>query len=100
MLTTRRFAGEGFFVMDEPEAGLSFTAQLALVGALVEALSEPGRQVVLATHSPIVASLPGARILELDDEGMHERDWERLEVVDHYRRFLEAPARYLRHLLD
>lgn len=100
MLTTRRFAGEGFFVMDEPEAGLSFTAQLALVGALVAARSEPGRQVLLATHSPIVASLPGARILELDDEGVHERDWERLEVVDHYRRFLEAPVRYLRHLLD
>ena len=32
-----RFAGDGLFVMDEPEAGLSFTAQLALVGTLAPA---------------------------------------------------------------
>ncbi|MFC8501514.1 AAA family ATPase [Pedococcus sp. NPDC057267] len=98
MLNTRRFAGDGFFVLDEPEAGLSFTAQLALVGALAEALAEPGRQVLLATHSPVVASLPGARILQLDDTGLHEVAWEDLDVVDHYRRFLDAPERYLRHL--
>ncbi|WP_240978120.1 AAA family ATPase [Knoellia koreensis] len=98
MLRTRRFAGDGFFVMDEPEAGLSFTAQLALVGALIEALSEPGRQVLIATHSPVVASLPGATILQLDDTGIHEVAWDDLDVVDHYRRFLDGPGRYLRHL--
>jgi predicted ATPase len=98
MLRTRRFAGDGFFVMDEPEAGLSFTAQLALVGALIEALCEPGRQVLIATHSPVVASLPGATILQLDDTGIHEVAWDDLDVVDHYRRFLDGPGRYLRHL--
>jgi predicted ATPase len=98
LLNTRRFDGDGFFVMDEPEAGLSFTAQLALVGALIEAMSEPGRQVLVATHSPVVASLPGARILQLDDTGIHETGWEELDVVDHYRRFLDGPGRYLRHL--
>jgi predicted ATPase len=99
MLRTRRFEGEGFFVMDEPEAGLSFSAQLALVGTLAQLAGQRGTQVLVATHSPILTSLPGARILELDDEGFHERDWEDLDVVDHYRRFLEAPGRYLRHLL-
>lgn len=98
MLRTRRFAGDGLFVMDEPEAGLSFTAQLALVGALIDALAEPGRQVLIATHSPVVASLPGATILQLDDTGIHETKWDDLDVVDHYRRFLDAPGRYLRHL--
>src|SRR6478735_5911162 len=76
MLNSDRFTGEGFFVMDEPEAGLSFHAQLALV----------------------VASLPGALILEFDEDGIHERAWDDLDVVDHHRRFLEAPERYLRHL--
>jgi predicted ATPase len=98
MLRTRRFTGDGFFVMDEPEAGLSFSAQLALVGALGDAVSEPGRQVLLATHSPVVASLPGARILQLDETGIHETQWEDLDVVDHYKRFLDGPGRYLRHL--
>lgn len=72
MLQTGRFAGDGFFVMDEPEAGLSFTAQLALVGTLHELASQAGTQVLLATHSPILAALPDARILELDEDGFHE----------------------------
>ena len=99
MLRTRRFEGEGFFVMDEPEAGLSFSAQLALVGTLAQLAGQRGTQVLVATHSPILTSLPGARILELDEDGFHERTWEQLDVVDHYRRFLDAPGRYLRHLL-
>ncbi|WP_028785755.1 AAA family ATPase [Terracoccus sp. 273MFTsu3.1] len=98
MLNSDRFTGEGFFVMDEPEAGLSFHAQLALVGALIQLVAQPGVQVLIATHSPVVASLPGALILEFDDDGIHERAWDDLDVVDHHRRFLEAPERYLRHL--
>lgn len=98
ILRSRRFATDGLFVMDEPEAGLSFTAQLALLGELLDLMAEPGSQLLIATHSPIVASLPGATILEFDDEGIHERAWEDLDVVEHYRRFLEGPGRYLRHL--
>lgn len=98
MLGSNRFTGEGFFVMDEPEAGLSFTAQLALVGALIQLVSQPGVQVLIATHSPVVASLPAATILEFDEVGIHERAWDDLDVVEHHRRFLEAPERYLRHL--
>lgn len=98
ILNSNRFSGEGFFVLDEPEAGLSFHAQLALVGALIQLVSQPGVQVLLATHSPVVASLPGATILEFDDAGIHERAWADLDVVDHHRRFLDGPERYLRHL--
>lgn len=100
MLGTRRFVGDGFFVMDEPEAGLSFTAQLSLVATMAQLAGRAGTQVLVATHSPIVASLPGARVLQLDDSGLHPRPWHDLDVVDHYRRFLAAPDRYLRHLVD
>jgi predicted ATPase len=100
MLGSNCFSGDGFFVMDEPEAGLSFTAQLGLVIALVQIVSQPMTQVLIATHSPIIASLPGATILEFDEDGIHERDWEDLDVVAHYRAFLSGPGRYLRHLTD
>ncbi len=100
MINSQRFAGDGFFVMDEPEAGLSFTAQLTLVGALSDMLADGRTQVLIATHSPILATLPGSRILELDEDGLHERQWDDLAVVDHYRRFLDAPERYLRYLRD
>ena len=98
MLGTRRFRGPGFFVLDEPEAGLSFEAQLVLIGELGRLARSRGTQVLVATHSPIIAALPGARILQLDASGLHPGEWEHLAVVDHYRRFLAAPQRYLRHL--
>lgn len=55
-------------------------------------------QVLMATHSPVLAALPGAVVLECSGEGMRETSWQRLDMVDHDRRFLEAPERYLRHL--
>ena len=99
LLDTNRFGqGEGLFVLDEPEAGLAFEAQLTLVGQLMTLAAGPRAQLLVATHSPIVAALPGARLLQLDDLGIHETEWAELPVVDHYRRFLQVPERYLRHL--
>ncbi len=98
LFETTRFRGKGFYVLDEPEAGLSFTAQLRLVGELMSKLTNDGVQVLIATHSPIIAALPGATLLELDDDGYHECAWDELELLSHYRSFCDAPKRYLRHL--
>lgn len=54
----------GFYLMDEPDAPLSFTACLGLVALLYD-LTQAGSQAIVATHSPIVAAIPGASILEL-----------------------------------
>ena len=100
LLGSSRFAKDGFFVMDEPEAGLSFQAQLHLVAELADMARRPRAQVLVATHSPLIAAIPGARVLELGGHGIRESRWEDLEVVDHYRRFLSAPRQYLRHVID
>lgn len=100
LLGSSRFGKDGFFVMDEPEAGLSFQAQLHLVAELADMARRPRAQVLIATHSPVVASIPGARILELGAHGIRESTWQDLDVVDHYRRFLGGPRQYLRHVLD
>ena len=60
MLASGRFADAGFFVLDEPEAGLSFESLLVLVGLLAELAADPRAQVLLATHSPVLAAIPGA----------------------------------------
>ncbi len=99
MLGTDRFMGGGLFVLDEPEAGLSFESQLALVGQLAELAADPRSQVLLATHSPILTAVPGADLWQLDDHGLTRTTWEELSVVDHYRRFLARPEAYLRHVL-
>ncbi len=100
IVTTSRFSGGGLFVLDEPEAGLSVDAQLRLVALLLELADRRGAQVLMATHSPILASVPGAAVYELSDAGMHRTRWEDLAMVDHHRRYLDAPERYLRHLLE
>ena len=89
----------GFYCLDEPEAALSFTSVLALVGAL-SALAPGDAQVLCATHSPVLCALPGAHILEVGEWGLRETTWDELLLVEHYRSFLAAPERYLRHVLD
>ncbi|WP_158845719.1 AAA family ATPase [Saccharothrix deserti] len=91
------FRDPGFYVMDEPESALSFTACLQLV-ALMHELGESGAQVVCATHSPILASTPGADIIEVGEHGLRRTTWADLELVDHWRRYLNNPEAYLRHL--
>jgi predicted ATPase len=94
-----RFTGPGLYVLDEPESALSFSGCLALVGVLHELVEAGTSQVLLATHSPVVAAIPGARILQLDDEGFRETSWAELDLVQHYRSFLAEPMRYLRHVI-
>jgi predicted ATPase len=94
-----RFAGQGLYLMDEPEAALSFRSSLGLVAVLHD-LAANGSQVVVATHSPLLASVPGATILELGDHGVRRAEWASLDLVDSWRRYLAAPESYLRHLLE
>jgi predicted ATPase len=55
--------------------------------------------VLCATHSPLIASLPGATILEVGEHGLRESSYEELDLVRDWRDFLGSPERYLRHLL-
>ncbi|MEU4214509.1 AAA family ATPase [Actinoplanes sp. NPDC026623] len=98
-LLDRKFRGYGFYLMDEPEAPLSFTSTLGLLARL-DALREKGAQVVVATHSPVLTALPGATILELGAHGIRRVKWDELEIVAHWRRFMERPDGYLRNLLQ
>ena len=94
-----RFNSPGLYVLDEPESALSFSGCLALIGVLHELARSGTAQVLVATHSPVLAALPDARIMQLDSDGMHETTWDELEIVAHHRQFLDAPQRYLRHVL-
>lgn len=88
----------GFYVMDEPESALSFTSSLNLVELMYE-LGRSGAQVVCATHSPILASTPGADIVEVGEWGFRRTSWRELELVENWRRYLDSPAAYLRYLI-
>ena len=98
-LAANRFGRDCLYVLDEPEAALSVTGALALLAIVVRA-AQAGSQFVIATHSPILLALPGARIYELDDDGVAEVAYDDLQAVRFTRGFLEAPERYLRAALE
>lgn len=87
----------GLWVFDEPESALSFTACMALMGQIREHVAG-GSQVILSTHSPLLAALPEARIHELGEWGLRRSDYDDLDMVRNWRLFLDAPERFLRHL--
>ena len=71
-LAAKRFAGEGLYLLDEPEAALSPTGALALL-AIIDLAARAGAQFLIATHSPILLACPEARIYALDDPGSRVR---------------------------
>ncbi|WP_235921157.1 AAA family ATPase [Lentzea tibetensis] len=98
-LVTHRFGPNGLYLLDEPEAALSPRGCLALIARIAE-LVEQGSQFVIATHSPIVLAVPGARILQIDADGAIERvEYDEAEPVAMTRGFLADPNRFLRHLV-
>jgi predicted ATPase len=97
-LALQRFGPRGLYILDEPEAALSVTGNLALLSVIHQAAGN-GAQFIIATHSPILLALPQATIYELDEDGFRRVDYEDLEAVQFMKGFLDAPERYLRAAL-
>lgn len=85
----------GLYVLDEPESALSFENQLRLLRHLTRLMETGRHQILMATHSPILAALPGAVILELDEHGLREVDHDDARLVREWREFMNDPARFL-----
>ena len=98
-MLTGKFMDLGLWVLDEPESALSFTASLTLL-QLIRARDRAGLQTIMATHSPVLARAEGAKLVEVGEWGLRESTWDRLDMVDQWRRFLQEPQRYLRYFDD
>ena len=82
------FMGEleknALYLLDEPENSMSAKWLVKLV-AHVEGLARfEGCQFVIATHSPFILGIKGARIYDLDTFGVPVRKWTELENVREY----------------
>lgn len=90
----------GLVLMDEPESALSPQRQLTLLARMAEMAAAGASQFVVATHSPILLTYPGAEIVSFDSAALPSV---RLEDTSHYRitkGILECPESYWRHLAD
>lgn len=77
-LFLNRFNGNGFYILDEPEAALSAERQLAFVSRLND-LVMMGSQFIIATHSPIILSYPYSDIYQITESGLHQTEYENTE---------------------
>ena len=97
-LLTNRFGSDGLYVLDEPEAALSPSRQLAALSHL-HRLVEGGAQFIIATHSPILMAYPNATIYSLDSDGVHQVKYTDTEHYQVTRDFLNRHESMLKVLL-
>jgi len=98
-IVEHRFGRDGFYVLDEPEAALSPQSVLRLMRRIHD-LCDEGSQFVVATHSPILLALPGARILLCDEEGLRPIAYDEAPAVRVTRAFLDRRERTVAELLS
>lgn len=92
-LVMNRFRGYGLYILDEPEAALSPTRQMALLSRIHD-LVEEGSQFIIATHSPIVMSYPDSIIYHLG-ENIEKVDYRETDTYQIFKSFLNNPEKML-----
>jgi predicted ATPase len=98
-LLLHKFQGKGLYLLDEPEAALSPSRQLAALVRMHD-LVRSKSQFIIATHSPILMAYPEAQIYLLDDSGCHQIAYEETEHFRVTRDFLNAYHRRIEMLLS
>ncbi|MAS95215.1 MAG: AAA family ATPase [Verrucomicrobiales bacterium] len=98
-LFLNRFGEHGLYILDEPEAALSPSRQLALM-VRIHDLIEAHCQFIIATHSPILLGFPGATIYQLDEDGLEEVSYEETSPYQITQQFLKDRERMLGFLFS
>jgi predicted ATPase len=97
-LLKHRFGPGGLYILDEPEAALSPSRQLAVL-CRMDDLVRQGSQFIVATHSPILMAYPGSTIYVLSASGIQRSRYEETEQFSLTRDFLLHHEDYVRRLL-
>ncbi len=82
----------GLYLLDEPENSLSPKKQQELLHFLEDSVRFFQCQFVIATHSPFLLSMKGAKIYDLDEEVVDIKRWTELENVRAYYMFFKKYA--------
>ena len=79
----------GLYLLDEPENSLSPERQQELLRFLQDSARFFGCQFIIATHSPFLLSMNGAKIYDMDEEPVDVKRWTELENVRAYYDFFK-----------
>ena len=83
----QKLKNDTLYCLDEPENSMSPKMQLELVKMLEEMARYCGCQFIIATHSPFLLALDGARIYDLDSQPVATKNWWELENTKIYDEF-------------
>ena len=86
---SEKIKDNGLYMLDEPENSLSPQRQLELMEFIQNSARFFGCQFIIATHSPFLLALKGARIYDLDESPVDIKKWTELEGVRTYFEFFE-----------
>lgn len=87
-----RITENALYLLDEPENSLSIGLQQDLCDYISASASHYGCQFIIATHSPILLSMPNALIYDLDSYPVETKKWTELENVRKYFEFFKNHA--------
>lgn len=79
----------GLYLLDEPENSLSPDKQQELLKFLEDSARFFGCQFVIATHSPFLLSMKGAKIYDMDEDVVDVKRWTELSNVRAYFEFFK-----------
>lgn len=82
-----RINEDALYLLDEPENSLSIEFQIQLAEYIASTARATRSQFVIATHSPILLSMSGAKIYNLDDYPASVCNWTELPNVRRYFEF-------------
>ena len=80
----------GLYLLDEPENSLSPKRQQELLRFLEDSARFFGCQFIIATHSPFLLSMKGAKIYDMDENPVDVKKWTELENVREYYEFFKS----------
>ena len=84
-----KIKNDTLYCLDEPENSLSPRLQIKLAEMLEEMVRYCGCQFVIATHSPFLLAMQGARIYDLDETPVDIKPWWELENPRMYFEFFD-----------
>ena len=90
-----RFGRQGIYIMDEPEAALSPARQIEFLKLLRRMDKSDKCQIIMATHSVLLMSYPGARLYRLGPEGITPTKPEQMSHFKLLRDFFYDPDAFL-----
>lgn len=80
---------DAIYLLDEPENSLSIKFQIDLAKYISDSARHFGCQFIISTHSPILLSIDGAQIYDLDSFPVVTKEWTELENVRAYYNFFK-----------